>query len=403
MFVAFLLLAPCLRAVAEDRSGVLSSGETISASITSINSNWRILLQSEDQQAPRQIAAADLAWWGEFADNDKGVQVLFASGGWLVGRIESWDAESVTVDSDICFSKIPLEAIAGLIFHPPADRVARDQLRLRLTTAKGRSDRVLFTNGDELECVLLEAQPQFNPPYPRSLQVRPTGAEKPVTLPGERVQAVILNPALAKAPAEQSFQAVLGFNDGSLLYCSQVSTEGRATVTLAGQGELKCYAAEFTSALNFVQPLGGKTTWLSDLPPAAYRHTPFLDLSWPYHLDRNTLGGALRTESRLFLKGVGMHSRARLAFPLEGRFQRFEAMLAIDRQAGRFGSAQYRVYLNQEGKWSAAYQSPVVRGGQPPLPISIDVKDAAAMLLIVDFADRGDELDYANWLNARLR
>ena len=54
------------------------------------------------------------------------------------------------------------------------------------------------------------------------------------------------------------------------------------------------------------------------------------------------------------------------------------------------------------GQWSPAYESPIIRGADAPTPVSIDLKGAARLALIVEFADRGDELDHANWLNARL-
>jgi hypothetical protein len=53
-------------------------------------------------------------------------------------------------------------------------------------------------------------------------------------------------------------------------------------------------------------------------------------------------------------------------------------------------------------EWTPAYESPILRGGDPPLPISVDLKGAKRMALIVDFADRGDECDWANWLQSRL-
>ena len=46
--------------------------------------------------------------------------------------------------------------------------------------------------------------------------------------------------------------------------------------------------------------------------------------------------------------------------------------------------------------------SEVVRGGQPPVPISVDLDGVKRISLLVDFADRGDELDHADWLDARL-
>jgi hypothetical protein len=44
----------------------------------------------------------------------------------------------------------------------------------------------------------------------------------------------------------------------------------------------------------------------------------------------------------------------------------------------------------------------VVRGGEAVVPISIEIGTARAIALIVDFADGGDVLDRAAWLNARL-
>ena len=77
--------------------------------------------------------------------------------------------------------------------------------------------------------------------------------------------------------------------------------------------------------------------------------------------------------------------------------------LALDDAAKRAGSVRFRVYLNDGlGAWRQAYQSPVIRGGNEPVPMSVDVTDARAIALIVDFADGGDTLDYANWLDLRL-
>jgi hypothetical protein len=67
------------------------------------------------------------------------------------------------------------------------------------------------------------------------------------------------------------------------------------------------------------------------------------------------------------------------------------------------GSAVFKVLLDDSsGQWRIAYQSPIVRGGDAPQPITVDLKGASRMALIVEFADRGDEGDHADWLQARL-
>ena len=77
-------------------------------------------------------------------------------------------------------------------------------------------------------------------------------------------------------------------------------------------------------------------------------------------------------------------------------------MVAVDDSAGKKGSVTFGVYVLREGKWTPAYTSEVVRGGEPPRPASADVRGAESLALTVDFADRGDELDHADWIDARL-
>jgi hypothetical protein len=97
-----------------------------------------------------------------------------------------------------------------------------------------------------------------------------------------------------------------------------------------------------------------------------------------------------------------MHATSRLAYDVAG-YRKFEAELAIDESSLRRGNAIFKVLLQDgQGAWQSAYESPVVRGGEAPVPVSIDLKGAERLALIVEFADRGDELDQANWLGARL-
>jgi hypothetical protein len=97
-----------------------------------------------------------------------------------------------------------------------------------------------------------------------------------------------------------------------------------------------------------------------------------------------------------------MPSASRLAYDVAG-YRKFEAEIAIDDAAGLAGSVVFKVVLEAEpGNWATAYESPVVRGGDAPIPISVDLKGAGRMALLVDFADRGDVCDHANWLHARL-
>ena len=131
--------------------------------------------------------------------------------------------------------------------------------------------------------------------------------------------------------------------------------------------------------LVFLQPLGGRVTYLSDLAPAEYRQTPFLshvgqvanlshDWTWPYGADRSVTGGLLRSGGRLFLKGLGVHSAARLVYlisplPFAGegqgvRARRFAALVGIDDSTAGGGSVVFRVLVDGQERFA----SPTIRG-----------------------------------------
>jgi len=97
-----------------------------------------------------------------------------------------------------------------------------------------------------------------------------------------------------------------------------------------------------------------------------------------------------------------MHSAARVTYQLPDSFRTFQAELAIDDHAGKQGSVIFRLLTSDGGDWIEQHVSPVVRGGDRPRAVSVDIRGAKALSLAVEFADRADVLDHANWLNARL-
>jgi hypothetical protein len=77
--------------------------------------------------------------------------------------------------------------------------------------------------------------------------------------------------------------------------------------------------------------------------------------------------------------------------------KRFQAEAALD-DLGVEGSVRFRVFVDGKEK----YSSPTLRSGMPPLPLDVDVSGAKRLELVVDFADRADVQDRADWLDARL-
>ena len=59
---------------------------------------------------------------------------------------------------------------------------------------------------------------------------------------------------------------------------------------------------------------------------------------------------------------------------------------------------RFRVLVDGQEKFA----SPILRGGDPPVPVSVDLTGAKKLELVVDYADRADVLDHADWLDARI-
>jgi hypothetical protein len=204
--------------------------------------------------------------------------------------------------------------------------------------------------------------------------------------------------------------AWLGLADGSLVRARQLTVRGEAvTLALAAGGELVTTLTgrrdpdkKFWDEVTYLEPASPRVTWLSDLTGLDYRHIPFVSVERPLGQDKNVLGTRLRSNRAAFRKGLGMPTAARVAAATAG-YRRFEAEIALDQAADLSGSVIYKVLLQSSaGQWTTAYESPPIRGGESPRQVSIDLAGAVRLVLLTDFADRGDTLDYANWLHARL-
>ncbi len=333
------------------------------------------------------MPAAEVAWWGRFGDPSHGPLVVLADGGLLVADVAGIDKENLAAESDLFGAlKLPLDFLAGVVLHGPADRDKRDRLLDRIARAEGDSDRLILDNDDEL-AGLIEGLDKG--------VVRIKTDVGRVDIVSSRVVAMIFNPALRQSHPQQGFRAWVGLSDGGRVLAKTLRIAGNAAEITALAGQTWKTPA---NALVALQPLGGRAVYLSDLKPRECRHTPYLDLAWPYHEDRNATGGLLRCGGRLCLKGLGVHSAARLSYALDPAHRRFQADVGIDDSTGGRGSVEFRILVDGRQRWASG----PVRGGDPPLPVSIDIAGGKRLDLIVDYGERGDQLDRADWLGARL-
>jgi hypothetical protein len=315
--------------------------------------------------------------------------------------------DSLIVLTDI-WDEVPLprSLVHGIVFAQrshPRDRERLEKAVRESVSATGngaQADVVMLTNGDRVvgELTALSGG---------SLELSTDAGA--VKLPLSRVEAVVFGKGRqpspraelgTKAAVSHQTRVAVGMSDGTVLHANRViADENAVSVELADGVKL---AGGSLKDMVYLQSLGGVFVYVSDLEPASYRHVPYLSIEWPFERDRNVLGEPLVVTGRRYLKGLGMHSASRVTYQLDGKYRRFDGMVAIDDSASQKGSVTFGVYVLRDNQWKSAYTSAVARGGDAPLPVSVDVEGAQALTLTVDFADRGDELDHADWLDARL-
>jgi hypothetical protein len=391
-----LAAAAAVRAEETPPAARLLGGTDFAGALVSVEKG---VVRFSSAEGARDVPLKQLVRWGHPVETRRRVtvtgrplaRVFLADGGVLVGDLTQIDGERATLFSDLFGGvKLPLARVRGAILHPPAGRQERDRLALRIEEAEGDADRLLLVNGDELVGRLIGFQED---------QFQLETALGAVDAPLEKVAALMLKPPPnAERPSGRA--VLVGFRDGSLLRATRLNISPKSV--RLGLGESLTLEASEPRAVVSLQPLSPRVTYLSDLAPLSYRHVPYLTVAWPYHADRDVLGGRLRAGGRLYSKGLGVHSASRLAYKLERPAARFAAEVALDDAAKGAGSVVFRVFTNSGDDWKQAYASGVVRGGDAPVPVSVDLAGVKALVLLVDYADRGDVLDHANWLDARL-
>ncbi|MBM4094048.1 MAG: hypothetical protein FJ276_32265 [Planctomycetes bacterium] len=388
-------------------SGLLADGQSFSAKLVEVTGDGQFVFERAGTRL--NVDRRDLVLWGTYADRDRDCQLVFADGGMLVADVLAIEPDAVVVAGRRwADARIPPGLVRGIVFRPPADPLVRDMLYFRVLDELREEDRLVLENGDELAGRMpTPVRPEPGGFHPTSFQWPVRGRSELMTVPVERVVAVLFasdKRAAARAPEPAT---LVGLRDGSRLYVRRIERKENVLELELTNGHRLATAPTSTAdpwgAVTLLQPLDDRVVYLSDLEPLAYQHTAFLAVDWPYRRDRSVSGGRLRHLGHVATKGLGMHSSSRLAYDLPGRFRALHAELAIDQRAGSQGSVTYRVFLQDpSGEWKKAFESEPVRGAQPAVPVRVELSDAVRVALIVDFADRADQWDHANWLNARL-
>src|SRR5262249_44262345 len=218
-------------------------------------------------------------------------------------------------------------------------------------------------------------------------------------IPRNKVAVIGLSTELATTLKPKAAYARFVLSNGTRLSLSKAAfKEGK---TLAGTTLFGDAVNLPTDDIRAIYLCQAQAVYLSDLKARDYEFTSYLSSShWPYVRDGCVSNHDLRLDGSTFDKGLGQHSQSRLTYDLGGNYRRFEALVGLDEQSGREGTAQVRVLV--DGKPRDLGRKPDLSGLAKPLAISLDITGAKQLTLVVEFGKRGSVASNVDWADARL-
>lgn len=364
-----------------------------SAEIVSlIDGEGRFLLESGE------VAYAPGQWvrWGNPSPPARRSQLTARDGSHFVAR-QDWSTkvpvslagEVLTIDHAVFGSlQIPRSQVKLWLLAAASEPIMAHRITRELDEGPSiREDRVWLISGDSIvgEAVAFDG----------TLMFRSAGEE--LRLAAADIAAIsFAAPSRPLPPSAPNYW--IGWDDGTLVAVStltidqnQISTSTTGGLNLTGKK---------SKALTFVQVLD-QIAYLSDERPLDFRHTPYYDVTWPLEIDRNLEHMIPSVTGQRYVKCLAMHSAARAVYQVPHGATHFAAQVAIDEASEEKGSAIFRVYRVVDQAPELTFESPIIRGGDSPQPIVVDLAGASVLILVVDFADYGDERDHCLWLDPR--
>lgn len=286
--------------------------------------------------------------------------------------------------------KLPITAVAGLRFSGPDQQVnaswtelsARQRKEDMLVVQKGAVlDHLKGTVGEISDDAVTFVLPADGDGKSESVQVK-----KP------KIFGILYS--TRKPPTQQPACEVLaaGGDRLKLRFATWNGEEWQAALVVGGEVKL---APERLLALDFSL---GKVKYLSDMEWRDMKLTPYWDTETDRILfspqkDRNGDGGRLRLGvplrpgsrflvSKVYQRGLWLHSKTTLKYRLNGDYRRMTAMMGISYDMLRYNRGDVHVKITGDGK-------PLFEGDvnwtEPGRPLDLDLTDIRELEILVDF------------------
>lgn len=143
---------------------------------------------------------------------------------------------------------------------------------------------------------------------------------------------------------------------------------------------------------------GGRRVYLGDLTPAKVEEAGAFDVTWPHRVDRNLDGGPIRVAGRRYARGIVVHSKARVAWKLDGGYERLHAVIGIEDLVANVGDCAVTV----AGDGKTLWQRDSLRGRDGGVDLDLPLAGVKELAVVVDFGARYDIGDHVALADAYL-
>jgi hypothetical protein len=132
------------------------------------------------------------------------------------------------------------------------------------------------------------------------------------------------------------------------------------------------------------------TTYLSDLYYIKCEDNPPV-------MNRDCHGEPIAFNGKTFAKGLGCKGKSQVVYKLNGKADRFKALVGLSERSSENDTGEFRVQVEDRFGGKVIFSSGKMRKGDQPMAVDIDVKGLDAILL--EFT--GKEV-FGNWADARV-
>lgn len=301
--------------------------------------------------------------------------VRFEPGGYVVGKITSWNDGGLTVEFALLQKQVSLTVPMASVIEVSSKDVVMKKLPLDRAQIPAEGDVVFAkAEGNVLQAVAGTVKGIADD----SLQFEYQGKVRGIKL--ARVGAILRK--TSASGAEKKTHGVLELNNGMRLAGTfQKLDHSSAEFKLPWQQVLNLERL----ALANLEVREGRTVSLTALNPADVKYTPYLDRVQPLRVNESLTGSKLAITDKTFEQGLCAHSGTTISYALDGQYEKLRMQIGLQNDDGSRGQAVVRIKADD----AVLAEKPVAGKAAAE---AVDVSLAGKKTLVIEI-DYGDGLD----------